>query len=200
MDGMDFPRGGGESQQHKEGNKRRHEDKDEKRQQKVKKKDFLFDTSADARPVSKKRKTSGDKKGKSSKVATPSSSIGSLGHLGGGGVVRSKASAGNGSLLIEALSFSKLHPGVKLLGIVRQVNEDFAIIALPNMLNGYIRRKESSSNVQSVPVDQMVSVNQVLTVAVVKTATETLAGGESKRRIEVSVLPQHGAFIFLSYF
>ena len=40
--------------------------------------------------------------------------------------------------LIEALSFGKLAKGTKLLGFVREVHDEFAVLSLPNLLTGYM--------------------------------------------------------------
>jgi hypothetical protein len=94
--------------------------------------DFLFGGQKDG-PTKKKKKKSVDSSFLSS------STISGL-PLGGGNVTHSKKDA-----TIEALSFKSLAKGTKLLGMVRQVNDDFCLVSLPSLLTGYILPNTSSA-------------------------------------------------------
>ena len=167
--------------------------------------DFLFgsskknkDTTDHETSKSKRRKTTGDS----------TASKHSLLPLGGGGVVvstkRRKSKNKNEvaavrkgettTITIEALSFSKLAKGTKVLGCVREVHEQYAIVSLPNLLSGYILPQVDPRNGDSAlyPLSHTLSVGQVLAVVVMKIATETVSGGggQTRRRIQVSPLPQ----------
>jgi hypothetical protein len=98
-----------------------------KRDAPVVEKDFLFGDDKSSNSSKKKKKSD------------PSSSSFAL-PLGGGHVVHSKKDA-----TIEALSFKKLAKGTKLLGIVREVNDDFCLISLPSLLTGYVLPKKDVS-------------------------------------------------------
>jgi predicted RNA-binding protein with RPS1 domain len=107
--------------------------------------------------------------------------------IGGGGCIIPMASDG-GSMkkegLIETLAFSKLSKGFKLLGICREVHDDVAIFSLPNMWTGYmILSKEST-----IPLHDMISLHQMMSVTIVKAITETSPEGP-KRRIQVTCQP-----------
>lgn len=99
--------------------------------------DFLFGTKPSA-----EQESSGKKKKKRRKSSTPSTTT-SLLPVGGGGVVQphSKKEA-----LIETLSFGKLAKGTKLLGVVKEVHDDYVIVSLPNLLNGYILKRDVSTS------------------------------------------------------
>jgi hypothetical protein len=97
-------------------------------------KDFLF---GNANPQASEKPLKKRKKVPSSNI-TPSTS---LNPLGGGGVIPADRKKGR-LPLIESAGFSKLQKGTKVLGIVREVSEDYAIVSLPNMLTGYVSRGE----------------------------------------------------------
>ncbi len=88
-------------------------------------KDFLFGQVNTSGNSKKKKKSAGP--GDSSFLS--SSGL----PLGGGNVTHSKKDA-----TIEALSFKSLAKGTKLLGIIREVNDDFCLVSLPSLLTGYI--------------------------------------------------------------
>jgi hypothetical protein len=134
--------------------------------------DFLFGAPPTATTVSsKKRKISANLKNKTdSAPLLLSANRSSLMPLGGGGVVVHQnhtpgtiaATSKHGSHdkkqqqhqqrsrepCIEALSFSKLAKNTKLLAVVREVQDEFCVVSLPNFLTGYILRnaKKSSNN------------------------------------------------------
>lgn len=45
---------------------------------------------------------------------------------------------------IELLTFSKLGKNMKVLGVVREVKEEYCVVSLPTMLAGFVRREEVS--------------------------------------------------------
>jgi len=92
--------------------------------------DFLFGKPPVAEETKKKKK-------RRKSATTPSTT--SLLPVGGGGVVQPHHKK---EAHIEALSFSKLAKGTKLLGVVKEVYDDYAILSLPNLLNGYILKRE----------------------------------------------------------
>jgi hypothetical protein len=151
--------------------------------------DFLFGSKDEKK---KRVKTSGKQASSSSEnnskqVATSSSAL----PLGGGGVLQPvQTSSSKKPAFIESLSFQKLAKGTKLLGIVREVAEDYAVVSLPSMLTGFIRPDAKSG----IPLHRVVSVGQFLAVVVVKATSETVKTKDGnkpqmKRRIEVSVSP-----------
>jgi ribosomal protein S1 len=137
--------------------------------------DFLFGKTAE---TTKKRKV-----GTSPARSGGSTMKHSLLPLGGGGVVMvSQGKNKHQEPSIEALSFGKLAKGTKLLGIVREVRNEFAVLSLPNLLTGYILQ-------EGLPLRQCLSVGQYLAVVVIKIVTESLKGGQQRRRIQVSAKP-----------
>lgn len=134
-----FPRGGGDHSKSSSKRTRRNEDQP-RRSSIVKDKDFLFQSSSDFDNQKSKKRLSNGGATKENKRSRVSSSIGSLGQLGGGMVTVKQLNKVKHHF-IEPLSFKRIHSGMKLLGIVRQLEDDFAVISLPNMFSGYIRRK-----------------------------------------------------------
>lgn len=126
----------------KEGGGEKSETKDKSR---VSKDDFLFgkrkaadgdqhsgtqnDKSRKKRKKRRKGTGSGDDVTESGSPSTGSSLL----PLGGGHVKIHK-----GNYTIEALSFPKLAKGTKLLGTVREIFDEYALISLPGLLTGYI--------------------------------------------------------------
>lgn len=109
--------------------------------------DFLF--GAPKQTPKKKKHKSKDSSSFPNENDEPTTGKHSLLPLGGGGVVlkknNAKASLGlpnSSEPFIEALGFSKLAKGTKLLGIVREVHDDFVVFSLPNLLTGYVLRSE----------------------------------------------------------
>ena len=65
--------------------------------------------------------------------------------MGGGGVLAASSSGGRSiPAKIELLTFGKLGKGMKILGVVREVREEYAVVSLPTMLMGFVRREEVS--------------------------------------------------------
>jgi hypothetical protein len=95
--------------------------------------DFLFGSSEDKTSSTKKKRR------KTSTTATTTSLL----PVGGGGVVQ--PSDKKKEAHIEALSFSKLGKGTKLLAVVREIHDEYAVVSLPNLLNGYILKREVST-------------------------------------------------------
>jgi ribosomal protein S1 len=137
--------------------------------------DFLFGSaskkseSASSKPKSKRQKTGSAKQ--------------SLLPVGGGGVITVQKHGKKDEPLIESLSFNKLAKGTKLLGMVREVHDEFAVFSLPNFLTGYMLPEKGVSLLKCL------SVGQCLAVTVVKIVTEHVKGGTSKRRIQVTAKP-----------
>ncbi len=174
MDDIAFPRGGRSVPKNDEEPTK--EDRKKKRKaDEAGSPDFLFGGKPEAKTVTKKTKSV-----TSTDVST---SKHSLLPLGGGGVVTPPQGKGTAPI-IEGLSFSKLSKGTKVLGCVREVQDEFAVVALPNLLTGFILTTD-------IPLKQCLHVGQLLTVVVQKVATEQLAGGVAKKRIQVSALPTH---------
>lgn len=202
---FNFPRGGTdhnhqEQQQQKQPSSSSSEPKSKKKSRKrSESNDFLFGsstskTSEDGRRSSKKAKKS--KKNADSTITT-TSTISTL-PIGGGAVQQpttsSTSSSDNRKLaFIESVSFQKLSKGMKLLGIIREVAPDYAVVSLPSMLTGFIRRNAGNR------LDHIVSVGMVLPVVVVKATSETVNETNNnnnrksqpvvKRRIELTISP-----------
>lgn len=129
-----FPRG---SKRRPQSDKK---EKDAKKDSKRKREndDFLFGKKTNA----DRDKDGSSKKKKKKKRTTLDGEEGtasSMLPLGGGYVVGQKK-----NLLIEALSFQKLGKGTKLLGTVREVLDDYALVSLPNLLTGYVLKNDVS--------------------------------------------------------
>lgn len=185
---------------------------DELQQSSSIKTDVLFGNARTPTSTSdKKRDLSKNKKRKTSSDGGPDTALNNSKHsllpLGGGGVVvvqtrhnhnKMKDRAGNApapssvpktSVVIEAFGFSKLAKGTKVLACVRDVHPQYILVSLPNLLTAYILPTESSvGGATSFP--RMVSVGQTLAVVVQKVVMEPLPGGTSRRRIQVTPLPQ----------
>ena len=131
----------------------------------------------------------------------------------GGGAVLPPTTTSTGKRIppkIEALSFSKFNKGTKVLGCIKEVHDDYALVSLPTLLTGYIKRNQlsngSSMDVELTKV--LPGINTIMAFYVVGTTTEILSkrqqqqmaknndsnGGTAvsikKRRIELSVHPQ----------
>jgi hypothetical protein len=103
--------------------------------------DFLFGAVETA--TTKKNKTTKDKGHYDG--AALKSAISAL-PLGGGAVLPPSSSSSGKSVpaKIELLTFSKLGKGMKVLGVIREVREEYGVVALPTMLTGFVRREEVS--------------------------------------------------------
>lgn len=157
---------------------------------------------------SKRRKTAADGISVDAAAAAASGSKRSLLPLGGGGVVvvqtrQKKKANGSGSpaqpsssVVIEALGFSKLARGTKVLACVREVQAEYVLVSLPNLLTAYILPAEQGGSDggggsgSGYPLSRTVRVGQTLAVVVEKVVTEPLPGGASRRRIQVTASPQ----------
>ena len=189
MEEISFPRGGRapppSSREDKSVEKKSKDKRSSSSSNSKRKDDFLFGRSDDQHPQHHQKRR---KVGSSDRSADASSSMKhSLLPLGGGGVVMSSKHGkhkGQQEPLIEALSFTKLAKGTKLLGVVREVHDDFAVLSLPNLLTGYILRDAK------YPLTRCVSNGQYMAVVVKKIVTENVPGSQQKkRRIQVSVAP-----------
>jgi len=174
-----FPRGGAERVQQQVQETKAKETK--KFRKRTNSKDFLF--GKDDPSHFKKPRKSGD----SDSQLVASSSL----PMGGGAVLQpTQTATSKKPAFIESISFQKLAKGTKLLGIVREVAEEYAVVTLPSMLTGFIRQDAKSS----ISLDRVVSVGQFLPVVVVKATSESIKTKNSskpqmKRRIELSVSP-----------
>ena len=136
----------------------------------------------------------GNKRIKTTKASinTKSSSVipTSVSPLGGGAVLQPTSSPAVRAAFIESHSFKKLAKGTKLLGIVREVTSEYALISLPQMLTGFVQRGNNG-----ISLDRVVSVGTVLPVIVLKASSDTVHSKHSeknlvaKKRIELSIAP-----------
>lgn len=178
---LNFPRGGKENAEEK-----KTPVSEKKSKKRSNSSDFLFGGSKEEK--SKKQKKSKDV---TSSKNFPMGSSSSL-PLGGGGVLQpTQSSSLKKPAFIESLSFQKLAKGTKLLGIVREVAEEYAVVSLPGMLTGFLRKDKTD-----VSLNRVVSVGMCLAVIVLKATSETVIDKNAsskqpiqKRRIELSVAP-----------
>lgn len=167
--------------------------------------DFLFGSRSTSTPG---EGGAGKKKRRKSSSATGGDSSGasSMLPLGGGAVLQPTAfdSSNHGkdtpskAALIESLSFNKLGKGTRLLGLVRDVAPDYAVVSLPNMLTGFVRRAKDTD----VALTDVYTPGTMMAFSIVKTTTETVASSsrassasgkseaETRRRIELTASPQ----------
>ncbi len=201
VDEMSFPRGSSRSAKEESAKesdtkklrpsqKRKTNEADAKTTASSIKKDFLFGSSK-----KKDEKSSSSSKRRKVEDAPSTSGSKSLMPLGGGGVVVStKKHKGTDSVStsthIESLGFSKIAKGSKLLACVREVQENYAIVSLPNLLTAYVLPQSKSGQAPKYPLANTMQVGQTLAVVVTKIAVEQVKGGQSRRRIQVSALPQ----------
>ncbi|CAD6443975.1 cfe07548-51c7-45c8-8d6d-b8eec6fe4037 [Sclerotinia trifoliorum] len=115
---------------------------------------------------------------------------------------------------IEGLSYKRLVPGSLVLGQVSQINATDIALSLPNNLTGYVPitsisdkaterieaiaaaqedDAEDELEAQDIELKEMFSMGQYLRAYVVSTSDETNTAtlGKGKRRIELSLRPQH---------
>ncbi|KAL9187437.1 hypothetical protein ACHAXT_001540 [Thalassiosira profunda] len=102
--------------------------------------DFLFGSSALLADKPKQHKPPAPHS-----VAAPS--LSNL-PLGGGGVLPPTTTATGKRLppKIEPLSFSKYAKGTKVLGVIREVSAEYAVVSLGCRLNGFVRRDAFNNN------------------------------------------------------
>lgn len=124
----------------------------------------------------------------------------------GGGAVLPPAQTSAGKRVppkIEALTFSKFAKGTKVLGVIREVADDYAVVSLPTMLTGFVRR---SAEGDGPPLTRVLpGADSIMAFYVLSTTTEDVTkkqqkanesrGGvpqaTKKRRIELSPYPVH---------
>lgn len=127
--------------------------------------------------------------------------------LGGGGVLPPTVTPDGRRRIpprIEALTFAKFARGTKVLGVVRELHDDYAVISLPTMLVGYVRREANGPPLTRVfpqsggGYDGSTANHPVMAFAVLSATTED--GKDEKdgkriavrrRRIELSPWPVH---------
>ena len=181
-----FPRGSGISRNDNDKDKSNDKKKNKRDEKKRPTSDFLFgkDHDDEAHKRRKKTGTGGAFKQQQQQQQQASTSRSSVLPAGGGGVVHPHGNNSEG--WIEALGFSKLHPGLGLLAVVRVVHEDLCVVALPNQWTGFMLR---GNNSDSAGCHQMYQVGQVLAVRIVKAVQEHSKDGP-RRRIQVTAVPQ----------
>ena len=167
-------------------------------------KDFLFGSAATASDLvdtGRSRKKSGSGSGSSSQhhLYDVSPSVVSQLPLGGGAVLPAMITSSGKRIppKIELLSFSKLAKGTKVLGVIREVTPDYAVVSLPTMLTGFVRRAHDND----APLTRMLPpVNTVMAFSILSTTTQEVSkkdkannpnGPVKKRRIELSPWPLH---------
>eukprot|EP00581_Thalassiosira_minuscula_P030960 CAMPEP_0183784830 /NCGR_PEP_ID=MMETSP0739-20130205/66191_1 /TAXON_ID=385413 /ORGANISM="Thalassiosira miniscula, Strain CCMP1093" /LENGTH=2127 /DNA_ID=CAMNT_0026028819 /DNA_START=64 /DNA_END=6447 /DNA_ORIENTATION=- len=168
-------------------------------------KDFLFGNELDV-TLQKKTRSSSHRDGSDDPDEMHSiNNITSQLPLGGGAVLPPTTTS-NGKRIppkIELLTFSKFAKGTKVLGVIREVSEEYALVSLPTMLTGFVRREEGDG----IPLTKVLPpVNTIMAFYVLSTTTEEMSkrqlkAAESsgsktpiaakKRRIELSFLPLH---------
>ncbi|KAJ3098421.1 hypothetical protein HDU97_004005 [Phlyctochytrium planicorne] len=103
---------------------------------------------------------------------------------------------------IMNLSFKRLKAGVKMLGVIREVNDLDAVVSLPNQLTGFISITEVSTKVTSLveqaaagedgseedipSLTKLLYVGQLIPCTIVSLENDE---DSSKRRIELSIKP-----------
>lgn len=159
-------------------------------------KDFLF---GNRKKEGYEKSPSSSKRRKADDGGSTATNKHSLLPLGGGGVIistkkhkhqGSSKTTVSTSTHIEALGFSKMAKGTKVLACVREVQEHYAIVSLPNLLTAYILPQGKPGQTPKYPLANILQVGQTLAVVVTKIAVEAVKGGQSRRRIQVSALPQ----------
>jgi len=167
-------------------------------------KDFLFGssvTSSDLADASERSKRGGSSSSssKQQQYYDMSPSVVSQLPLGGGAVLPAMVTSSGKRIppKIELLSFSKLAKGTKVLGVIREVTPDYAVVSLPTMLTGFVRRADEND----APLTRILpSVNTVMAFSIVSTTTQEVSKKDKtnnpnapvkKRRIELSPWPIH---------
>ncbi|KAL7495613.1 hypothetical protein ACHAWT_009608 [Skeletonema menzelii] len=167
-------------------------------------KDFLFGSSATSSDLvdasgRSKRGGSSSSSSKQQQYYDMSPSVVSQLPLGGGAVLPAMVTSSGKRIppKIELLSFSKLAKGTKVLGVIREVTPDYAVVSLPTMLTGFVRRADEND----APLTRILpSVNTVMAFSIVSTTTQEVSKKDKtnnpnapvkKRRIELSPWPIH---------
>lgn len=167
-------------------------------------KDFLFGSSATSSDLAdasgrSKRGGSSSSSSKQQQYYDMSPSVVSQLPLGGGAVLPAMVTSSGKRIppKIELLSFSKLAKGTKVLGVIREVTPDYAVVSLPTMLTGFVRRADEND----APLTRILpSVNTVMAFSIVSTTTQEVSKKDKtnnpnapvkKRRIELSPWPIH---------
>ena len=162
---MNFPRGGSiHKQQPQSSSEVKNESSSSKSSTKKSRKrsesnDFLFGgAGGGSTPSDNRYEKRSSKKAKKSKTSSSSSAMLNAATVSslplGGGAVHQPSEDKKKPAFIESVSFQKLTKGMKLLGIVREVAPDYAVVSLPSMLTGFIRRDSNSG----LRVDHVVTV------------------------------------------
>lgn len=168
-------------------------------------KDFLFGSAATSSDLadppgrSKRGSSSSSSSSKQQQYYDMSPSVVSQLPLGGGAVLPAMVTSSGKRIppKIELLSFSKLAKGTKVLGVIREVTPDYAVVSLPTMLTGFVRRADETD----APLTRVLPpVNTVMAFSIVSTTTQEVSKKDKannpnapvkKRRIELSPWPIH---------
>lgn len=168
-------------------------------------KDFLFGSSATASDLadlgrSKRGNYSSSQQQQQEQYYDMSPSVVSQLPLGGGAVLPAMVTSSGKRIppKIELLSFSKLAKGTKVLGVIRELTPEYAVVSLPTMLTGFVRRADENDP----PLSRVLPpVNTVMAFSIVSTTTQEVskkdkannpnASSVKKRRIELSPWPIH---------
>ena len=107
---------------------------------------------------------------------------------------------------IELLTFLKFTKGTKVLGVIHEVCDEYAVVSLPTMLTGFVRQEVAEGGTGSgngLPLTKaLLPVNTIMVFYVMSTTTEQVlkrvqkkatpaAAVVKKHRIELSPLPVH---------
>ncbi|KAK1744257.1 rRNA biogenesis protein RRP5 [Skeletonema marinoi] len=166
-------------------------------------KDFLFGssaTSSDLADTGRSKRGGLSSSSQQQQYYDMSPSVVSQLPLGGGAVLPAMVTSSGKRIppKIELLSFSKLAKGTKVLGVIREVTPDYAVVSLPTMLTGFVRRADENDN---APLTRILPpVNTVMAFSIVSTTTQEVSKKDKannpnapvkKRRIELSPWPIH---------
>ncbi|KAJ3219197.1 hypothetical protein HDU67_002193 [Dinochytrium kinnereticum] len=110
--------------------------------------------------------------------------------------------------LISNITFKRLSVGMKFLGVIREVNDLDAVVALPNQLAGFLSITEISAKITSMvelaasgegdstddipSLSNLLAVGQIIPCTIVALEDAAAKGGEDesvKRRVELSIRP-----------
>lgn len=166
-------------------------------------KDFLFGSSASSDLADGGRSKRSKLSSQQQLQLSYSPSVVSQLPLGGGAVLPAMVTSSGKRIppKIELLSFSKLGKGTKVLGVIREVTPEYAVVSLPTMLTGFVRRGDENDRQQHPPLTRVLPpVNTVMAFSILSTTTQDVSKKDKaynpnapvkKRRIELSPWPIH---------
>jgi hypothetical protein len=162
-------------------------------------KDFLFGSSASYDLADGGRSKRSKLSSQQQLQLSYSPSVVSQLPLGGGAVLPAMVTSSGKRIppKIELLSFSKLGKGTKVLGVIREVTPEYAVVSLPTMLTGFVRRTDENDP----PLTRVLPpANTVMAFSIISTTTQEVSNKDKrnnpnasvkKRRIELSPWPVH---------